>query len=935
MPTSRHRTVALSALWRLGARCLLLLALGFTAQSVRAQTCSLPANWPSGLPGSCQCDSFNRASLNPSTIFSSNWIATTSDTTGLLPRIVNSGYLRLTDNTGQNAKSATVPAAYPAAGNYISVEFRHYAYNGSGADGMTMVLSDYAVPAQPGAPGGSLGYAQNASQVGFAGGWIGIAFDEFGNYQNPTENRVGGPGFIAESVGVRGSGSGSSGYAWLTGTNSLTGSNTIDNRTSTSPSRGYLYQVIVDARNYTSSNRTALFAINRDTTATGNSYASFVAQFDVFARASSLGVSQSNVPTNWQISFTGSTGGSTNIHEIGALKICAQSADPPTGGALGGFNAIDSTYVRGNVNALQGHLFTKLAGTAFQLDIAALNSSSSGISSNYVLTGTKTVAISLIDDSAGTSCNASASACTACSKPVIATQNLVFNSSDQGYKTSGNFTVNGAYSRVIAKMTDGTATGCSTDAFSIRPTSVSAVSATASNAALTGTPVFKAGTDAFTMTATVPVTGYTGTLKLNTTYLQALPTGATAGALNPLSFTAATSGAGSSTATTSFTYSEAGAFKLLGTGSNHALYDDSWTTVDQGSAGDCVAGSYSNAVDSSGKFGCLFGITADTATMGRFTASKFAVTSSALTAACTASGKTAFTYMGQPFASLAVTVQAQNGAGIVLANYDSALLSSLAGVSWVAEDSNSGTNLGSRMSVPAPSKTWNAGQYVVSTSAASFARAASPDGSFENLQLGVAVSDPDGALLSNADFNPAGTGACSGTGCTAKAVGGTTALRFGRLALTNAYGWEKLRLPVALQAQYWNGSDFILNGDDSCTQFAATDFVLSGFTGLAACDTAFTASNSAKLTSGAGQLVFAAPNKTGSLTVSPTLGSVASGTTCTGSLPTSAAAATAASKTWLQGRWKGSATYTANPAAKVAFGLHRGSDKIIQIREFY
>jgi len=96
-----------------------------------------------------------------------------------------------------------------------------------------------------------------------------------------------------------------------------------------------------------------------------------------------------------------------------------------------------------------------------------------------------------------------------------------------------------------------------------------------------------------------------------------------------------------------------------------------------------------------------------------------------------------------------------------------------------------------------------------------------------------------------------------------------------------------------------------------------------------------TASNSARLTSGAGQLVFAAPNKTGSLTVSPTLGSVASGTTCTGSLPTSAAAATAASKTWLQGRWKGSATYTANPAAKVAFGLHRGSDKIIQIREFY
>jgi len=33
---------------------------------------------------------------------------------------------------------------------------------------------------------------------------------------------------------------------------------------------------------------------------------------------------------NWQISFTGSTGGSTNIHEIGALKVCAQTMPTAT-----------------------------------------------------------------------------------------------------------------------------------------------------------------------------------------------------------------------------------------------------------------------------------------------------------------------------------------------------------------------------------------------------------------------------------------------------------------------------------------------------------------------------------------------------------------------------------------------------------------------------
>jgi MSHA biogenesis protein MshQ len=162
----------------------------FTGQSYTV--CSPPSNIPAGV--SCQCDTFGRAALNPSTIFGANWIVSTSDATGILPSIVNSGYLRLTNNTGNNAKAVTVPGIFPAAGNYISVEFRQYAYNGTGADGIAVTLSDYAVPAVPGAYGGSLGYAQETGiHDGFAGGWLGVGLDEYGNYQNPTEGRLGGP----------------------------------------------------------------------------------------------------------------------------------------------------------------------------------------------------------------------------------------------------------------------------------------------------------------------------------------------------------------------------------------------------------------------------------------------------------------------------------------------------------------------------------------------------------------------------------------------------------------------------------------------------------------------------------------------------------------------------------------------------------------------
>lgn len=951
--------------------------------TVTAFVCNPPANIPAGITVACVCDNFNRSNLNPSPIFGQDWITSISDSTGILPSIVNANYLRLTNNTGNNAKAATVPSAFPAAGNYISVEFNHYAYNGSGADGIAVTLSDYNVPAVPGAYGGSLGYAQQTAINGFAGGWIGVALDEYGNYQNPTEGRQGGPNpgptFRPDSVGIRGSGSGTTGYRWLQGT-AANLSPGIDVASATR-GPGHRYQIVVDARNAGAATPQTLVAVNRDTSGSGNSYTALVSSFDAFARAVTLGFTQAPVPANWQISFTGSTGGSTNIHEIGALRICAQTIVPPSGGVASGFAVIDEAYGTPPIavqNYLTGRIYTKVAGTPFRLNIAAINNNQ--IQTGYVLAGSRNVDVKLVDNSDGvcvlnsTQANYCSAACRA--KPAIlnstslpVSQTLSFVPSDAGQRQSANFTVDRAWSNLVAIVSDATTTACSIDAFAVRPPRFDTISSTASNAASTGLPTFRAGTDTFGMTVGTNTTGYTGAAAvptINPAGVVANTAGWAVGSIAPGSFPAAV--ASSSTGST-FTYSEVGQFRLLGydpavnTSSARGIYDSTWTTVDQGTTtSDCVPGSYSNARDASGKYGCLFGLGADSALFGRFIPDRFVLTSGSVTPACNDTNPATrdFTYMGQARLGMAYRLEARNGANGITQNYD-ATRAAVVAPTVVAEDqdvANQRCNLAARLT-GLPTATWTAGVYNATTASALFSRPATAapgtlnastqalcDATLGNagnplwdLDLGVLVNDGT-AAMAGANMNAATTGVCSGTGCNAIRLG-NTGMVLGRLNLLNAYGSDALPLLVPVRAEYWNGSSWQLNTEDRCTTLSANNLAVGNTvssSGLSVTSASLTLSPSTTMSGGLTNFrINPAIKGTGSVDVVLNLGlGVDANTDWCGAWTSGPAAGTGTAPvpdlSFLAAQWCGANADRA-PAARLRFGSP--TTPFIYLRERY
>ncbi|EJN6829020.1 MSHA biogenesis protein MshQ [Vibrio cidicii] len=263
----------------------------------------------------CFSDSFDSS-------LSDLWVTSTSKGS-FQPGVVN-GRLRFTQAVGNQSTSSSYQRLFPARDNLVEVEFDHFAYGGTvtGADGIAVVLSDARVTPGAGAFGGPLGYGFKPNEPGFAGGWLGIGIDEYGNFSNEGgEGAM--PGRRRQSVALRGSGEDETGYRYLAGacnngTTNTSGSclsPTVDNNNSGDVHR---YKIVVDSR---VSNQSQVEILRK--VGSGN-WQTIVGPLNVLDSQ----YNQAAVPDDFLLSITGSTGGSNNIHEIDNFQVCALDSSP-------------------------------------------------------------------------------------------------------------------------------------------------------------------------------------------------------------------------------------------------------------------------------------------------------------------------------------------------------------------------------------------------------------------------------------------------------------------------------------------------------------------------------------------------------------------------------------------------------------------------------
>lgn len=255
----------------------------------------------------------------------------TSGTTGTLGANGNAtgdGWLRLTDTGGNEATSAYYNTAFTSAGATVYAKFDYESYGGNGADGITFFLFDGSVPFSVGANGGSIGYAQKTGVNGLAGGYLGVALDEFGNFSSASEGRVGGlngtTGLVPDAIAVRGPGTGTSGYTYLGGTNSL--SQSIDS--ATRPTQTNTVQVLISATNQLSV-----------TLQQGGSSPQTVLQMDLSGYAR---------PDTLKFGFASGTGAQNNYHDVRNLNVTTLVANLWSNGA--GTSLWDSAGASTNIN---------------------------------------------------------------------------------------------------------------------------------------------------------------------------------------------------------------------------------------------------------------------------------------------------------------------------------------------------------------------------------------------------------------------------------------------------------------------------------------------------------------------------------------------------------------------------------------------------------
>jgi serralysin len=210
----------------------------------------------------------------------------------------------------------------------LSISFDFYSYGGSGGDGLSFIVLDGATTnvTSAGGFGGSLGYAPISDSVtgqliqpGIQGGYIGIGFDEFGNYATNNEGRVGGSTLGADAISIRGSQQ--TGYQFITG---VGGFSSLDVPTATN-------RESAKRRAQVDLSPAGLLSIKVDFNNDGD----FNDERETDPALQSVDVKTANgglLPSSLRFGFAASTGAATNIHEVGNFNVRTFAGVPIAGG---------------------------------------------------------------------------------------------------------------------------------------------------------------------------------------------------------------------------------------------------------------------------------------------------------------------------------------------------------------------------------------------------------------------------------------------------------------------------------------------------------------------------------------------------------------------------------------------------------------------------
>ncbi len=505
-----------------------------------------------------------------------------------------------------------------------------------------------------------------------------------------------------------------------------------------------------------------------------------------------------------------------------------------------GFNCVETTTAAASVTT--GRLFTKLANTAFAFDVVALkdtngDSVADAAETLYASDVNKSVTVELVDG---------VGPATACGSrvvlsPAVTSQTLTFlkanQPTEQGRK-SISFTVSNAHPNVRCRVTDTNQTptvqGCSSDNFAIRPPAVTLnTSANAVGPSVSAMPAVKAGA-AFALYATsTAAPNYTGSLARDGSVALSAVGGATpSAALGTLTLTPATISTNPAAVPSgNATYTEVG-YLNLPTG---AYADTTFAAVDN-APGDCIAGSYLDtlpALPAAQKYGCS--ITHAAASLGRFIPDHFdtvIVAGSApttpiacptgppaLTCPSNASpSANGFVYANQPFT---VQVTARNSicapACGTTQNYGGTFAKTTALTAWNAKGAD-----------PAVGTNANPGGGTLAGTAPAFTNGIA---SVVDSQYGTtlpALLAPTDVFFRAAEVNSVVDGVTSRQTTPANSVEAGLKIASGRIKIPNAYGSEKLLLPMVFTVQYFNGGNTWLTSTTDSTMSFNSAVVASG-----------------------------------------------------------------------------------------------------------